>query len=185
PDHLLTSDDLVRRSHEHAELLTLLADLGHRLGLSVWLAEREQGHRLDGRPLGDWLGERERTAYLPAVVRGNAESIAEVDAIWYVRGRLALLFEVEWTAMLGDPVLRRHARIVAEESTVRFLVAAPERTELIRAKLNRSPLLRAAFDEQNWHVLKWNHLRTLAGSESPSLDALEPLLGLDPVIERT
>ncbi len=185
PDHLLTSDDLVRRSHEHAELLTLLADLGHRLGLSVWLAEREQGHRLDGRPLGDWLGERERAAYLPAVVRGNAESIAEVDAIWYVRGRLALLFEVEWTAMLGDPVLRRHARIVAEESTVRFLVAAPERTELIRAKLNRSPLLRAAFDEQNWHVLKWNHLRTLAGSESPSLDALEPLLGLDPVIERT
>ena len=185
PDHLVTSDDLVRRSHDHAELLTVLADLGHRLGLSVWLAEREQGHRLGGRPLGDWLDERERRVYLPSVVHGSVESVAEVDAIWYVRGRVALLFEVEWTAMLGEPVLRRHARIAADESTVRFLVCAPERTELIRAKLDRSPLLRAAFDEQNWHVLKWNHVRALAEADTPSLDALEPLLGLDPVIERT
>ena len=32
PDHLLTSDDLLRRSQEHSELIALLANLGHRLG---------------------------------------------------------------------------------------------------------------------------------------------------------
>ena len=35
------------------------------------------------------------------------------------------LFEVEWTAMLGEPLLRRHARIPPDERLVRFLVIAP------------------------------------------------------------
>ena len=49
--------------------------------------------------------------------------------------------------MLGEPLLRRHARIPPDESLVRFLVIAPERTELVRYKLERSPLLRAALDD--------------------------------------
>ena len=56
---------------------------------------------------------------------------------------MAFLFEVEWTAMLGEPLLRRHARIPPDDALVRFLVIAPERTELVRYKLERSPLLRA------------------------------------------
>jgi hypothetical protein len=82
-------------------------------------------------------------------------------------------------------VLRRHARIPGDESTVRFLVLAPERTELVRHKLERSPLLRAALAADNWHILKSNHLRALAALEAPTLDALEPLLGLDPFVERS
>jgi hypothetical protein len=87
--------------------------------------------------------------------------------------------------MLGEPILRRHARIPQDEGTVRFLVIAPERTELVRHKIERSPLLREAFDRDNWHVLKWNHLRTFLGRDEPSLDSLEPYLGLDPVAERS
>jgi hypothetical protein len=87
--------------------------------------------------------------------------------------------------MLGEPILRRHARIPLDEGTVRFLVIAPERTELVRHKLDRSPLLRDAFDRENWHVLKWNHLRTFLARDELSLDALEPYLGLDPIAERS
>jgi hypothetical protein len=102
-----------------------------------------------------------------------------------VRGRIAFLFEIEWTAMLGEPMLRRHARIPQEDGIVRFLVVAPERTELLRHKLDRSPLLREAIERDNWHVLKWNHLRTFLGRDDVSLDGLEPYLGLDPIAERT
>ena len=62
--------------------------------------------------------------------------------------------------MLGEPLLRRHARIPPDESLVRFLVIAPERTELVRYKLERSPLLRAAIDDGGWHIIKSDHLRT-------------------------
>ena len=86
--------------------------------------------------------------------------------------------------MLGEPLLRRHARIPPDESLVRFLVIAPERTELVRYKLDRSPLLRAALEEGGWHILKSVHLRRFLDAETPDLADLEPLLGLDPIIER-
>ena len=95
--------------------------------------------------LGDLLHERERDAYLGGISRATDE-LAEVDCVWYVRGKLAFLFEVEWTAMLGEPLLRKHARIAPDDRIVRFLVIPPERTELVRYKLARSPLLRAAIE---------------------------------------
>ena len=40
------------------------------------------------------------------------------------------------------------------------------------------------MDEQNWHILKADHLRRLHAREDASLDQLAPVLGLDPEIER-
>jgi hypothetical protein len=87
--------------------------------------------------------------------------------------------------MLGEPILRRHGRIPPDERLVRFLVVPPERTELIRYKLDHSPVLRAAVESGNWHVLKWDHLRTFLEGETIDIGGLEPLIGLDPVVERT
>ncbi|HKB28292.1 MAG TPA: hypothetical protein VKC59_04645, partial [Candidatus Limnocylindrales bacterium] len=184
PDGLITSDDLLRRSQEHTELLALLADGGHRLGMRVWIGRPQQTRRTPGGLLLDRLDERERRAYLGGISRGG-EELAEVDTIWYIRGKVALLFEVEWTAMLAEPILRRHARIPADPSLIRFLVVAPERAELVRYKLERSPLLRAALDEGTWHIIKSGHLRTFLARDPLDLADLEPYLGLDPLIERT
>jgi len=104
--------------------------------------------------------------------------------MWYVRGKLAFLFEVEWTAMIGDAVLRRGRQIPTGDQQARFLVIPAERSELLRAKLQRSPWLRAEMERQNWHVLKWQHLETLVARAGAKLEWLEPVLGLDPLIER-
>jgi hypothetical protein len=184
PDRMVTGDDLLRRAEEHAQTIALLADGGHRLGMNVWIGRREQTRKLGGRRLGDWLDDREQRAYLAAVSRA-VDEVSEVDCIWYVRNRAAFLFEVEWTAMLGEPILRRHARIPSEEGMVRFLVVAPERTELLRHKLERSPLLRDAVARDNWHIIKWNHLRAFLARDPLELGDLEPYLGLDPVLERS
>jgi hypothetical protein len=40
------------------------------------------------------------------------------------------------------------------------------------------------MERQNWHVLKWQHLETLVRREGAELGWLEPVLGLDPLIER-
>jgi hypothetical protein len=183
PDRIVSGDDLLRRSQEHTELLASLADGGHRLGFQVWLGQREQSRRIDGAPLGDVLSMRERDDSLGWLTR--SQELLDVDCIWYVRGKLAFLFEVEWTAMLGEPLLRRHARIPSDERIVRFLVIAPERTELVRYKLDRSSLLRGAMDEGPWHILKSSHLRSFLARDELDLEGLEPLLGLDPLAERT
>ena len=82
--------------------------------------------KVGGVPLGDRLDDRE-LAGPPYLGRIRGEDLEDVDVIWYVRGRAAFLWEVEWTAMLGDTVLRRHARMPPDERLVRFLVVLPER----------------------------------------------------------
>jgi hypothetical protein len=184
PEEIRPSEDLARRSEEHARLIVTLVDLGHRLGMKVWIGKREQSRRLDGRHLSEWLDDRELGAYLPLIGRGPTDELEQVDVIWYIRQKATFLFEVEWTAMVGETLLRRHARIPTTDQVVRFLVVAPERTELLRHKLARSPLLRRAMEDGNWHVMKWDHLRALASRDSVSLADLEPILGLDPEAER-
>ena len=183
-DGLITGDDLLRRSQEHTELLALLADAGHSIGMRVWIGRQQHTRRTAEGLLIDRLDARERRVYLGGISRAGDE-LADVDAIWYIRGKIALLFEVEWTAMLGEPILRRHTRVPPDASIIRFLVIAPERTELVRYKLERSPLLRSALDEGTWHIVKSDHLRAFLARQPLDLADLEPYLGLDPLIERT
>ena len=179
-----TGDELRQRTEDHSRMLATLVEYGHRLALRVWIAAREHDRTHAGRKLVEGLGEDERRVYLPLVVRAPADAIGQVDAIWYVRGKLAFLFEVEWTAMVGDAVLRRGRDIPVTEQQARFLVIPAERSELLRLKIERSPWLRAELDRQNWHVLKWQHLETLAARGGARMEWLEPVLGLDPLIER-
>jgi hypothetical protein len=181
---LVARDDLQVRSAEHAATIGILADLGHRMGLHVAIAPREQGRRANGRMLGARLSPEERDPALGFLGRSGADALEQVDCCWYVRPRFAFLFEVEWTAMLGEPVLRRGRSIQADERIVRFLVIPPERVDLLRRKLEGSPVLRAAMETFNWHVLRTDALRRFAGRPEPALGELEPYLGLDPVVDR-
>lgn len=181
---LVAEDELAQRLDDHARIIATLVDYGHRIGMRAWIARGEQRRPHGGGLLGAWLSDGERRAYLPLVVRAPAAVVSEVDAIWYVRGKLAFLFEVEWTAMIGRAVLERGRKIVPDEQQARFLVIPAERADLLRLKLSRSPWLRTEMERQNWHVLKWQHLETIARRPVASLEALEPVLGLDPLIER-
>ena len=68
---------------------------------------------------------------------------------------------------------------------VRLLLVPPERSELLRHKLDRSVALSDAFRAGNWHVLKWNHLATFLAREPMDLGGLEPLLGFEPAVEQS
>jgi len=179
-----TEDDLAGRTADHARTIANLVDYGHRLGLRAWIAAREHDRQVDDAPLVARLSDEERRVYLPLVVRAPAEALGAVDALWYLRGKMAFLFEVEWTAMIGEAVLRRGREIPAGDQQARFLVLPAERTELLRLKLQRSPWLRDELERQNWHVLKWQHLDTLLARPGARMEWLEPVLGLDPLIER-
>jgi hypothetical protein len=184
PDRVRTSDDLRERTAEHTELLALLANGGHRLGLNVWLGRREQARRIGDRTLSDYLDRRERDPWLPSISSGPVEDLEAVDCIWYLKHKLAIAFELEWTAMLGDLLLRRHARIPVADGLVRIVALAPERAELARYKLEASPVLRSALESGNWHVILWPQLRAWLARPEPDLGSLEPYLGLDPAIAR-
>jgi hypothetical protein len=181
---LRSQDALASRHAEHGELIGMLVEYGHRLGLRAHVAEKETRRSYRGATVGDLLSEDEQRAYMPLVAPGDPQTLEQIDCIWYLRGKATFLFEVEWTAMITDALLRRGPRIPSDETIVRFLVIPPERVELVRLKLARSPLLRKAMEDQNWHILKSDYLRRLHARDEADLDELAPLLGLDPDIER-
>jgi hypothetical protein len=183
-ERIVTSEDLVRRSNEHSELIAILASVGHRLGLGVHIGARQQDRRAGRYLLGELIDERERRVHLPLLARAARDALEEVDCIWYVRNRLTMLWEVDWTAMLSEPILRRGARIQTDERVVRFVVVVPERVELIRHKLERSPILRETMEADNWRFLRADQLRRLAALDAITLADLEPYLGLDPDSDR-
>jgi hypothetical protein len=172
-------EQLETRTAEHDRVIAMLADVGHRLGMSVWIGTRQQTRRVDGRPLAAWLDDAERQVHLPLITWAPEGELDRVDCAWYVRRKATFLFEVEWTAMLGEPVLVHHARYPIDDRVVRFLVIPPQRAELVKFKLARSPLLRKAIEDRNWHFLKWNHLSEFAARPEMALSDLEPYLGLD------
>jgi hypothetical protein len=179
PDAVAGFEHLESRTVDHDRVIARLADLGHRLGMRVWIGRRQQTRRVEGRPLADWLDAAEKEVHLPLITWAPEGELDRVDCAWYVRRRASFLFEVEWTAMLGEPVLVHHARYPADDKVVRFLVLPPERAELAKFKLARSPLLRRSIEDRNWHFLKWNHLQDFAARPEGTLDDLEPYLGLD------
>jgi hypothetical protein len=178
-------DALQERAAGHADTVALLADLGHRMGLAVTIAPREQARRARGRALAEWVDGEERHATLAFLGQAGARVVEQVDCTWFARPKFAFLFEVEWTAMLGEPLLRRGRLLPADDRVVRFLVLAPERVELVRAKLERSPVLRRAIADGNWHVLRTDALRHFAALARPTLGDLEPYVGLDPAVSGT
>jgi hypothetical protein len=179
PEAVMGFEQLEGRAADHDRVVALLADVGHRLGMRVWIGRRQQTRRVDGRPLAAWLDDEEREVHLPLITWAPEGELDRVDCAWYVRRRASFLFEVEWTAMLGEPVLVHHARYPIDDKVVRFLVIPPERGELVKFKLARSPLLRKAIAERNWHFFKWNHLAEFAARPEATLADLEPYLGLD------
>jgi len=183
-NRLLTDEDLRRRMAEHTELLARLANGGHRLGMRIWIGRRDQARRIGDRTLGEFLDHREREPWFPTSSIVPTEDGEAIDCIWYQRGGSAFLFEVEWTALLGDVLLRRHGRIPPDERIVRLLAIPPERRDLARYKLDASPVLRETVEAANWHLILWPYLRAWLDREPPSLASLEPYLGLDPAVER-
>ncbi len=181
PDGLLRTDERLQdRYAEHGEMVGLLADFAHRMGMRAWIARKEQRRRYRDATLADLLSEPEQRVYLPLVAPGPTEALDEIDCMWYVRGRGAFLFDVEWMAALDEPVRRRGPRIDTTDSIVRFLVIPDERVDLVRLRLGRSRLLRERLAEDNWHLLRWSNVRRLAASPRADLSVLGPLLGLDP-----
>ncbi len=179
-----TDESLQHRYAEHGEMVGLLTDFAHRVGMRAWITKREQRRRYGDGLLGDLLSDPEQRVYLPLVAPGPQEVLEEIDCIWYVRGKGAFLFDVEWQAVLDEPVLNRGPRIETNDNIVRFLVVPDERTHLLRLRLERSPILRRRLEMDNWHILKWSNVRRLHASPRADLSVLSPLLGLDPEVER-
>jgi hypothetical protein len=97
---------------------------------------------------------------------------------WREEGQIVYLFAVISSAvisshLLGPPLPARR----------RFLVLPGGRAGLVAFKLRRDPRLRAAMASGNWIVVKFRHIRRMAGDAHLTRATLEPAFAGDPLEE--
>ena len=157
-----------------------IAQLGRRLGFKIWIGR----HRQRRRELAELMTDAERRVYLPVHVRGSPEAVADLDCVWYDRGRMVFMWKIEWTARLHPTLVTLGEAIPDGERLFRFLVVPEERRDLIRLKFQRAPMLAGLAQQRAWRLVKYAPLRAFALQEQVDLNGLEPLIGLEPSVEQ-
>lgn len=188
---LRAEDALARRQQEQTLLAAYLVEAGRRLGFQVHVG-RDLVRRALPEPfaaraevLGDLMTADERAAQLGRHVRASSDSLEYVDVVWYGRAHMAFLWHLDWTARMHRPVAEIGEAVADDERTFRFLALPEERKGLAVLKLTRSPALADLVRRRGWRLVKWAPLRAFAADPAATLADLEPVLGLEPAVERS
>jgi hypothetical protein len=188
---LRDEDALARRQADQTLLAAQLVDAGHRLGFKVHVGREIErrplpaSHADRGAVLSDLMTDAERAIPVSRVSRVSAEALEYVDCIWYDRGRMVFLWQLEWTARMHGSIVVLGEAIPDEDHVFRLLAIADERRPLAEFKLRRSPPLAELVRRRGWRFVKWGPLRGWATRPEVALDLLEPVLGLSPEVEQT
>jgi hypothetical protein len=188
---LREEDGLVRRQADQTLLAIQLVDAGHRLGFKVHVGrdlERRPLREADadrGTVLGDLMTDAERTADISRVARLHSDALDYIDCLWYDKGQLVFLWQLEWTARLHRSVVALGEGVPDEDRVFRFFAIADERRALAEFKLRRAAGTAEVVRRRGWRFVKWGPLRSWATRPDVALDLLEPVLGLSPEVEQT
>jgi hypothetical protein len=185
------ADALVARQASQAQVVSELVDAGHRLGFKVHVGRDLQrrampaSHADRGRTLVELMTDAERLSGPARTVRGPAEALEFIDCVWYERGRMVFLWQVEWTSRIHRSVVSLGEAIPDDERVFRFIALADERATLLQQRLDRAPVLAEIVRRRGWRFVKWAPLRRFLGDAEAGLDGLEAVLGLEPAVEQT
>jgi len=139
------------RVTQHSTLIALLAELGNRLGYSVWVGKKEQSDSDGMRSLGSFV-----TADLSDVSDiGDLETVEMIDVVWVKKRKVVSAFEVESTTTMTSALVRG-SNLLPE--TPKYLVIPEEREEQFTRKM-KSPMFAERFATDRWQVLFFDTLR--------------------------
>ncbi|MDQ2914699.1 MAG: hypothetical protein M3T56_15830, partial [Chloroflexota bacterium] len=188
---LRDEDALVRRQADQTLLAVQLVDAGHRLGFRVHVGRDldrralPEAHLHRGAALGDLMTDTERTSDISRVSGIRSDALEYFDCVWYDKGRMVFLWQLEWTARLHRSVIALGDAVPDEDRVFRFFAIADERRGLAEFKLRRAAATAEVVRRRGWRFVKWGPLRSWATQPDVALDLLEQVLGLSPAVEQT
>jgi hypothetical protein len=188
---LREDDALARRQADQTLLTVQLVDAGRRLGFKVHVGkdlERRalpEAHSHRGAALGDLMTETERASDVSRVSGIRSDALEYFDCVWYDKGDMVFLWQLEWTARLHRSVMALGEAVPDEDRVFRFFAIADERRALAEFKLRRAAATAEVVRRRGWRFVKWGPLRSWATQPDVALDLLEQVLGLSPAVEQT
>ena len=187
---LRANDTLAARQADQTLLAAQLVGAARRLGFKVHVGRDLRRRALPpaladrGATLADLVSDAEKTVVLSRYARGASEVLDLVDVVWYDRGKMVFLWQLDWTARAHRSAVALGESIPDDDRVFRFLAIADERAALLEEKLRRLPGLAEVVRRRGWRFVKWAPLRAFAIDQEADLAALEPVLGLESRMEQ-
>lgn len=137
------------RENQHSLMIGNLAEIGKKLGYSVWVGMREQREIYNNKPLSELC---ESTLDLP-IQSDKIERIKNIDLIWVNENQIEYEFEVENTTTITEAIVRGEN---IPYDTQRIIVIPEERERLLLRKIEEPALKHLGIDK--WHIMFYNDL---------------------------
>ncbi|MBI4772282.1 MAG: hypothetical protein HY784_18130, partial [Chloroflexi bacterium] len=164
-------------------VLACLSSYAHRISPETWQLRPEDASAARAKELESIQAELRALAVRLAydVAGANPQE-------WREEGQTIYLFAVITSAVFSGYVLGRRFEDPLSEMRERpirrrFLVLPGGRSGLAAFKLRRDPRLHAALREGNWQIIKFRHVRRMAGDVQLTRATLEPAFYGDPLDE--
>ncbi|MCJ7653948.1 MAG: hypothetical protein MUO97_01380 [Dehalococcoidia bacterium] len=146
-----------QRQTEHAQIISILADIGDKLGFRTWVGIREQNTTVKvaagaTTPLIEFC--RPKKLELAGLIQEQLDDVVNIDLLWYKEGKICALFEVENTTAMTE-ALRRASSI--PYNTDKYMVLPDERVNQLTKKM-KSPMFGQQFEDDGWQVLYYDAL---------------------------
>jgi len=150
-----------QRETQHAQIISLLADIGYGLGYSTWVGLKEQSSAVKGAvgstiPLTDFCHPKK--LMITELNQTQLDDVLNIDLLWYKDGKINTIFEVENTTAMTE-ALRRVSSIPYH--TEKFMVLPDERASQLSKKL-KSPMFGQWFENDKWQALYYDSLQNNA-----------------------
>lgn len=154
----ILSPTVNERQTQHAEMISILADVGRRLGFNTWVGLREQSTSVKGvagstKPLTDYC--KPKKLGLEGLSDDQLNDVINIDLLWYKEGKIEGLFEVENTTVMTEAI--RRASCIPYK-TAKYMVLPDERAGHLDKKL-KSPMFSQWFKQDFWQVIYYDALQ--------------------------
>ncbi|MDP2930548.1 MAG: hypothetical protein Q8N56_03010 [bacterium] len=149
---------VTQRETQHAQIISLLAEIGQGLGFDTWIGLKEQTsivHEGVGTaiPLANYC--KPTKLVIAGLSHEQMHDLMNVDLVWYKNEQIKKVFEIENTTAMTE-ALRRASSI--PYYTEKYMVLPDERASQLSKKL-KSPMFKQWFEHDKWQILYYDALQ--------------------------
>ena len=168
---------VTQRATQHAQIISLLADIGNGLGFNTWIGLKEQSSVVKGvagstTPLSDFC--KPKKLMITGLNKEQLDEAINIDLLWYKDGKIIAVFEVENTTAMTE-ALRRVSSL--PYPTGKYMVLPDERSGQLAKKL-KSPMFGQWFEQDKWQILYYDSLQDNAIALKHHKKQLSDIVGI-------
>jgi hypothetical protein len=168
---------VTQRATQHAQIISLLADIGSGLGFNTWIGTKEQATVVKGaagstKPLADFC--KPKKLMITGLSKEQLDEAVNIDLLWYKDGKIITVFEVENTTAMTE-ALRRASSL--PYPTEKYMILPDERAGQLAKKL-KSPMFGQWFEHDKWQVLYYDSLQDNASALKHHKKHLNDIVGI-------